>query len=237
MISEVPKWCRVGFYIDAKDNSNDWCGAEVKDITKGQVTVTFNEWAPKWEHTFPIRSPKIAPFRKNSRGYTGSRVRTVRSQQLPKETLNFMHFKVRSLMHGSMMCEDAFNTTQFYRGKLPCFIEFLLNLNPASEYFNNIFEFLNDSVSLIVNYFKIFPTLMQFYYLGVSNSELYLEDNNVALASIWFEVVEMLKKVLALENRSPDLYSHVDQTLENRNYILTTSKRTKWASDLFYHFL
>ena len=237
MISEVPKWCKVGFYIDAKDNFNEWCVAEVKEITKSQVTVTFNEWAPKWEHTFPIKSPKIAPFRKNSKGYTGSRARTVRSQQLSKDTLASMHSKIRSLMQESMFCEDAFNTTQFYRGKLPSFVEYLLSLNPATEHFPVIFEFLNDSVSLIVNYFRIAPKIMQFFYLGLGNSELYLEDNNVALIGIWYEVIEMLKKLIALENRSPDLYSHVDQSLENRNYILTTSKRTKWSNDLLHHFL
>ena len=237
MISEVPKWCKVGFYIDAKDNFNEWCVAEVKEITKSQVTVTFNEWAPKWEHSFPIKSPKIAPFRKNSKGYTGSRARTVRSQQLPKETLALMHSKIRSLMQESMFCEDAFNTTQFYRGKLPSFVEYLLSLNPATEHFPVIFEFLNDSVSLIVNYFRIAPKFMQFYYLGLANSELYMEDNNVALVGIWYEVIEMLKKLIALENRNPDLYSHVDQSLENRNYILTTSKRTKWSNDLLHHFL
>jgi hypothetical protein len=88
-----------------------------------------------------MKSPKIAPFRKMSKGYTGSRARTARNQQFQKESLANCHEKVKKLVNESLFCEDAFFTTQFYRGKLFFYIEHLLSLSPSSEYFPRFMSF------------------------------------------------------------------------------------------------
>lgn len=237
MQSEIPKWCKVGFYIDAKDGFNEWCIAEVKEINKTTVTVTINEWAPKWETSFPIKSPKIAPFRKLSKGYAGTKGRGIKTLDFSKEALISMHQKLKVLLNADLLCEDAFLTTQFYRGKLFMHLDTVLMSKPSPEHFSLIFGFLNDLLGLVIKWLRMSGGLFQFYYQGLGQSELFLEENMVALANIWFELLEMLKRILSVDNKGNELYPHIDQPLESKTYVQTPHKRCKWANMLLENFM
>jgi hypothetical protein len=62
---------KIGSYIDAKDSVNNWCVGVVTDIDSTKVSVRFDGWSTKWNDTHLIQGPKVAPFRRFSRGYTG----------------------------------------------------------------------------------------------------------------------------------------------------------------------
>ena len=80
MTDNVPSWCRQGYFIDAKDSMNDWCVAQVLEICeiKKTITVVYDGWGTK-SAIYPLKSTKIAPFRKNTIKYTGPKRGAVRS--------------------------------------------------------------------------------------------------------------------------------------------------------------
>ncbi|OMJ88629.1 hypothetical protein SteCoe_9412 [Stentor coeruleus] len=210
MTSDIPKWCKVGYYIDAKDSMNEWCAAEVKEITKTCVNMILDGWAPKWETSVPLKSLKIAPFRKMSKGYTGPKTRGYRNWDFNLEVLNSVHEKVKSLIKGDLICEDAFQTTQYYRGKLFLYIDSLLSQKPSSDWIQPVLNFCMDVIRLIVKWLKSSSKLFPFYYQGLIHSELYLEDNNVALAFVWYELLDMLRKLCGCDPRIYEFFVVAD---------------------------
>ena len=168
----MQKWCRVGYYIDAKDNMNEWCIAEVKDVTKTSVKVMMNEWAPKWESTFPIKSSKIAPFRKNSKQNLSSKLRSCKSPEFSLGNLNFLHERISSAIQSSLLLEDAFHTTQFYRGKLFLYTDSLFSSKPAHDCVKTVINFSIDLLKFIQKWLESCKGLFPFYYQGQCNADL-----------------------------------------------------------------
>ncbi len=67
---------RKGTYIDAKDTVNQWCVAEVIDWERGKrrLGIHYEGWSAKFDDSLVLQGeghPKLGPFRRNSRGYTG----------------------------------------------------------------------------------------------------------------------------------------------------------------------
>ena len=214
MCTEIPKWCRVGYFIDAKDSMNEWCAAEVKEVNKMYVSIILDGWSSKWETSVPIKSQKIAPFRKQSRGYTGPKAKGYRNWEFSPEILQRMHEKVSCLLSSDLQCEDAFHTTQYYRGHLFMYLDNLLSQKPTAEVIPPILNFCADVMRLIVRWLQISPVLFPYYYQGLVHGDLYLEDNKVALASIWYELLDVLKKLFGLDTRSSDFFHTADLITE-----------------------
>ena len=59
--------------MDAKDEVNNWCVAEIVDenIDNGVVKLSFEGWSSKHDTILRKSSTKMAPFRSHTRGYTG----------------------------------------------------------------------------------------------------------------------------------------------------------------------
>lgn len=231
MTSDIQKWCRVGYYIDAKDNMNEWCIAEVKDVTKTSVKVMMNEWAPKWETIFPIKSSKIAPFRKNSKPNLSSKLRSCKTPEFSLSTLNFIHEKISLAIQSSLLLEDAFHTTQFYRGKLFLYTDSLFSSKPAEDCVQAVISFSIDLLKFIQKWLESCKGLFPFYYQGQCNPDLYLEDNSVALASAWPDITEIFKRLLGIDLRYGDIFSYIDMPLEfSRNLgVCSGDNRSKWT--------
>lgn len=214
MSEGVPSWCRVGYFIDAKDSMNDWCVAQVTDICriKNTVTVFHDGWGTKTT-TYPLRSSKIAPFRKNTIKYTGPKRVAMRDWDLSEEELTEMQNQIDSLLNSNLQCNDAFYITQFIRGKLYIFIENLLMykyrqnikfIKPAVRIFGSV-------VKLLVMWLKKAPELFPYYYKSQSQPDLYLEDSNTALSLVWPELMDTLNKLFALDNRVSDFFQTYDE--------------------------
>lgn len=231
MTSDIQKWCRVGYYIDAKDNMNEWCIAEVRDLTKTTVKVMMNEWAPKWESFFPIKSSKIAPFRKNSKSNSTSKLRSCKSSEFSLATLVSIHEKLKSILDTSLLLEDAFNTTQFYRGKLFLHTESLFSSKPSPDSIEEVISFSLDLLKFFQKWLESCKGLFPYYYQGLTNPELYLEDNNVALAFAWGDFTEIFKRLVGIDSRYGDIFSYIDMPLEFcRNLgVCSGEKRSKWT--------
>ena len=61
--------------MDAKDAVNNWCVAQVVEeyVDSGTVKIHFEGWSDRHDVVLKKNSNKMAPFRSQTRGYTGQR--------------------------------------------------------------------------------------------------------------------------------------------------------------------
>ena len=233
----IPDWCRVGYYIDVKDHLNDWCMAYVKDTTQTTVKVSLDGYGLGWDYTFALNSPKIAPFRRHTHCYTGPKRSTMRDWMFSEEEVSRTLHVLRNLLEGSMLLENSFYTTQFYRGTLFVLVENLIN-NDYSENqqaLNSVVELFSQTIRLIVKWFKNGSDLFFHYYRGVSNPDLYLTDNCVALAMSWPEICELLNELFALRSRVTEFFMHYDVVpAEYEPCSLSDTNNDKYSASLLY---
>ena len=230
MTSEVLKWCKVGYYIDARDNMNEWCIAEVKELTKTSVKIMMLEWAPKCEVVLPLKSPKIAPFRKMSRCSAGPRLRNYRLNELTHTSLEVIHEKLKQALNNNLLLEDAFMTTQFFRGRLFLFTESFFASRNNNESVSSIVEFSLDVLKMIEKWIRSCKQLFPYFYLSTGQNDLYLEDNLTALACSWHEIIEVFKRLIGIDNKFGDLFSQIDLPVDvMRSLPACGDNRSKWS--------
>lgn len=238
MSEAIPSWCQVGYFIDAKDFMNDWCVAQVTEICqiKKTVTVFHDGWGNKTT-TYPLKSSKIAPFRKNTAKYTGPKRGAIRNWDLTEEELADMQNQVSKLMDANLLNNDAFFVTQFFRGKLYIFIENLLmyNYRMNKKFMRPAVRFFGSVIRLIVMWLKRAPDLFPYYYKSLSQPDLYLEDSNVALSLAWPELMDTLNKLFALDNRVSDFFLTYDEVPPDYEPTpLTVMNNKKYSETLMY---
>ena len=63
----------VGSFVDAKDTVNNWCMAQIveENVDQQMVKVHFEGWSERYDVIIKKNSNKMAPFRSQTRGYTG----------------------------------------------------------------------------------------------------------------------------------------------------------------------
>ena len=62
-------------FVDAKDQVNNWCVAQVSEesVDNGTVKLHFEGWSERHDVILRKNSNKMAPFRSHTFGYTGQR--------------------------------------------------------------------------------------------------------------------------------------------------------------------
>ena len=60
-------------YVDAKDSVNNWCAAQIieENVDQGTIKIHFEGWSDRHDVVIKKNSNKMAPFRSQTRGYTG----------------------------------------------------------------------------------------------------------------------------------------------------------------------
>lgn len=238
MTDSVPSWCKLGYFIDAKDSMNDWCVAQVIDICekKKTITVIHDGWGSR-SSTYPFRSSKIAPFRKDTAKYTGPRRGAVRDWKITEEELADMQTQVTKLLELNLETNDAFYITQFYRGKLFIFVENLLTCDYKiqKQFLKPVVKFFGSVINLIVSWLKKAPDLFPYYYKSITQPDLYLEDGNTALALAWPELMDTLNKLFALDSRVADFFQTYDEVPSDYEPSpLTLMNDKKYSETLMY---
>ena len=155
---------------------------------------------------------------------------TKRNWTLTEEELSKMEKRVEKRLTKSLSCKNSFKTTQFYRGEFFIFIENLIEFDykDCLSALDRIVNFFTLSMNLIIRLLNSYSSLFPYYYKGLEDSELFLTDNNVALANTWPEILDTLNKLLAMEPRCrrffliyqnfPIDYQFSAKTLKNENY-------------------
>ena len=122
-------WC------DAKDGLGIWRMGRVKQRIKDFVTVTFDGWSDKWKQVYCLHSELIAPFRMNSKGYTGQLKATLREWDFTEDNLKLHSMKARMLVKSGFNGFSPYDLTYFVRGDLFVLVDSLLTYtyrNPNS---------------------------------------------------------------------------------------------------------
>lgn len=235
----IPVWLKLHSFIDAKDSMSDWCVAQVLeiDLPVGSVTVNMDGWGAKWNSTYPLQSSKLAPFRKHSQGYTGPKRTTLRNWSFALCEVTEAISALEALLAQDLLCCSAFATTQFYRGTLPILVENLL----IHDYGRNlvvlkyVVQLFSLVLEMVLAWLRRGPELFTHYSRGQATPGLYLEDNLVALASAWFEVIDILNKLFALDNRVSKFFMHYDEVpADYESCELTVIKNVKYSNTLTY---
>ena len=79
-----PDLLQVTAFVDAKDEVNNWCVGQVSEVNvdRGTVRIHFEGWSERYDVELRKNSSKMAPFRSQTRGYTGQRKSAFRDFKL-----------------------------------------------------------------------------------------------------------------------------------------------------------
>lgn len=119
-------------FVDARDQVNNWCLAQIIDINSEDQTVTvhFDGWSDKYNAPFPKKTNKIAPFRSHSKGYTGQQKVALRTGwNLNQTQIVMLEKKLKEIIQSKFTCfESAHACTQFIRGELYVFVDSVMTI-------------------------------------------------------------------------------------------------------------
>lgn len=153
-----------------------------------------------------MTSSKIAPFRKYSKLYSGQKKQALRTWVFSEKEIEETEQRLRALIESGLRTGDPYETTQFLRGRLFTLIDCLL-----THTYKNKFE-QNLSVSLFilfldyfVQYLRQAKELFEKYYEGLSNINLFLTDDSVALSMAWPELIFTVSRIFGLDPRTRNI--------------------------------
>lgn len=124
-----------------------------------------------------------------------------------------MTLKLRALSDSDLLCADAFETTQFYRGRLFIYTDNLLITKFPDPEEARAVKFFTLTLKVIVKWLRRAPELFPCYYRA-QGTLLYLEDNLSALAMSSHELLITLSNLFATDHRTDIFFTRYDTTLE-----------------------
>ena len=189
---------KVGDYIDAVDSVHKWCLGQVVARDDQAVKCHFDGWSSRWDSAFRWTSCKIAPLRRYSIGYTGQVKIPLRAgMQLEIESCQNERDYVLSLIKNDFRGLTAYELTQYLRGKLFVYVDFVMGQGGQSyteEEAVAVDQLLRAVLRLIVAWLNKLPQIMQkCLEEHRRDPELYLVDEDLALCNSCPELMALLK--------------------------------------------
>ncbi|CDW78729.1 UNKNOWN [Stylonychia lemnae] len=202
-----------GRYIDAQDSVNSWCLGQITQSDNRNLQIHFDGWSNRWDVWQKVTSYKIAPFRKNSRGYTGQNKIALRQNHVFKlDDVHTHKQRVERLIESDLNGVGAFHTTQYLRGDLYIYVDFLLQHSPyTDEEIDAINDFMYCVIRLIVTWLKKLPKLLHLQSQIKVNPDLFLIDENIAIIQSGYELMDILKKLFGCCHRCIKFYIENDK--------------------------
>ena len=214
-----------GWYADYFDASaRQWTVIKILEIKRheDEIFFEFDGWPKKWNSTCKISSRKLAPFRLKSVGYTGPKENSVREWTYKAEEIKELEITLRALINGNLSTGNAGKTSQLIRGYLFNMVDILLiYFYKKNEYMRSV-QFFCTVIEYIVEWLKKGGELFSIYYDSISNPESFLNDDKVALAASWPELLITLKRIFGLDLRTSKFH--------NRSYPLTQKELKDYDS-------
>lgn len=108
----------------------------------------------------------------------------------------------------------AIESTQFYRGEIFTTLDHLMGKSyegTDSELFEVAVQFIKKIIELVTAYFKLVPDMVATFNEIKQEYDLYLVDENAAIASCYPEFIDMLKNVFCLNARLLRFYLKHDR--------------------------
>ena len=199
-----------GWYADYYDASaRQWTVIKILEIKKQdeEIYFEFDGWPQKWNSTCKISSRKLAPFRMRSFGYTGPKENSVRDWTFKPEEIQDLEDNLRSLINGNLSTGNAGKTTQLIRGALFNTVDNLLIYYYKKNEYMRAVQFFSTVLEYFVEWLKKAADLFPVYYDSLANPEKYLNDDKVALAVSWPELLITLKRIFGLDPRTSKFHT------------------------------
>ncbi len=136
----------------------------------------------------------LAPFRYNSKGYTGQK--RYSDRRYIQYSIELVERETKRIEEAcqSMLLSDAKAITQYYRGWLYSVADCIMESATIEEtHFAKVILLHKKVLGLIAKYFGEFTSYTPFLVEGYKYKNLYLADKRVALAMSWYEIIEILK--------------------------------------------
>ena len=202
--SERATYFQLDSFVDAMNSSQHWLAAIVREVdaSKG-VLVQFDGWSSKWNEWLSQRSLRLAPFRKNSRGYGGQPQVAARDWTYSDEEVRQYLARLQQLPD-SVLSEfaSAYEITQWFRGRLFTLIDNLLAMLPESQaQATLILELFEAVLRFSVRWIQQLPLRYAALYQNLTNPDAYLTDKECAYAEIWPELFITVERLLGSDPR------------------------------------
>jgi len=207
---------QAGDCVDAVDTVQKWCLATVVSKEESGARVHFDGWSSKWDVAYRWTSYRMAPFRRYSRGYTGQ-PRTPLRQNLSfdLEQLSAERARVEAVAANQFQGMTAFQTTQYLRGGLFVYCDFLLSGTTSAyseEETEAIDEYLRSVVRLVVAWLLKAATMLKTAVPDMRREpDLFFVDEDVALLASGPELLGLLRRLLCGCHRCLRYYVHYDK--------------------------
>lgn len=160
------------------------------------LKVHFDGWPNKWDEWMRMTSYKISPFRRHSIGYTGQTKVAIRKIDFTSEDYEILMDKIDTLIKNDLKGLGPTESTQFYRGLIFTTLDHLLGKtyeSNESEQLEITINFTKKVLELVATYFKLIPNLLEKFSEAKREPDLFLIDENIAIALCYQEFVEMLR--------------------------------------------
>lgn len=189
---------QVGYFVDAMDSSQRWLAASIKELDPAKgVLVQFDGWSSKWNEWLSMRSSRLAPFRRHSRGYGGQQSVALRDWTFSPEEVTKTADMLDKVLAGDLSgLSTAYDITQWFRGHLFTLVDNLLGADYDSEsQVLLVLQFFEKILAFGVKWIQEMPAKYTAIYQNLTNAEAYLTDKDCAYAEIWPELFRTIERL------------------------------------------
>ncbi len=199
-----------GKYVDAIDEAKNWCVAEVVERSDDKIKIHFEGWSNKHDEFQPLKSKKLAPFRKYTRGYTGQK--SIAYRIFNFDSNEFLKFKnllneEKENNFGTFM--NSIDVTQIIRGRIFTFIDVYmtttLNSNPNVGV-PQIVYMLYDFLDLSINYLRYVKNNLYITEVIERYPDIFLVDLKSSIVACYPEIFITLKRIFGRDERVSAFY-------------------------------
>lgn len=228
-------------FVDADDRQG-WKTAVVTSVEKDKVGIHYEAWGTRYDETLKTDSKYLAPFRKNSKGYTGQPRTPFRQFKYQREIKEEYEREMEKLMKDAFAIKDPQEYTQYFRGKIFFYVGSLLEIlhfdRPDASILKEVFDFLKNYMQVLVTWMRGSFDLKEEFNALEKHQLLYLIHSRTAVCAAYNEVLEMISEFLGGCKRTSTNFQYFYETMENKgsakkqDYPMQTS--LKWCVTNFY---
>lgn len=218
-VSERAAYLQVGYFVDAMDSSQRWLAASIKEVDPAKgVLIQFDGWSSKWNEWLSMRSSRLAPFRRHSRGYGGQQSVALRDWTFTSEEVTKAAEVLDQALAGDLTSfSTAYDITQWFRGHLFTLVDNLLGAEYTSEaQVLQVLPFFEKTLTFGVKWLREMPAKYAAIYQNITNPDAFLTDKDCAYAEIWPELFRTVERLLGSDVRLLSFFKS-DPLLGNRD--------------------
>lgn len=224
----------VGNYIDAVDETKQWCVAEILERQGDNVLIHFEGWSSKLDEKVNIkRTAKINHFRRYSRNYSGQKRTAYRMYTYSQVDYDNIKSLIEKLRQSKFLCFDAMETTQILRGKIYTYLDIFMTTNYGNlteKIVPQVVDLLYDYLDLVVDWLEFYKENFHLSELLIKNPDLFLIDAKSAVMSCTSEICHSLKRIFGGDYRVSEFFRSNDSIIKK----IKPRTEKKYCSDISY---